>query len=355
MKKLLLILTFIFLGSGVLNASDKPQQSYLGQAQRMVHRVIESGIEEVKNLLGERGFEQEHEQCSICLEALDGQNEVLSLPVAGNICGHSFHENCIQEWARQQASCPTCRTGFSLSDILPVEELELQNQGLTSVERLHEVKHKNKIKRIYLRSNRIERLPENAFEGFSNLEILSLARNPLLSIEGSAFRGLSNLKELDLESANVGDRENKLVLTADVFAPLVSLESIDLEDNKLRFIPAGIRHLTNLKKLWLKKNNLELRYRDFARLTSLEELSLEANHLQSLPVGMFSNLTRLKRLSLGDNQFPPAELDRIVQEVQAASPNCDVDFYHDPSSDELSDMDDIEAEGVPLIFDHSYY
>jgi len=45
----------------------------------------------------------EGEICSICLQPYQGE-EVLMLP-----CLHSFHSECICQWAHRQMICPLCR------------------------------------------------------------------------------------------------------------------------------------------------------------------------------------------------------------------------------------------------------
>lgn len=46
----------------------------------------------------------EDTQCSICLEELDGSH-----PQVTNLCGHTFHELCIQPWYQNDHTCPNCR------------------------------------------------------------------------------------------------------------------------------------------------------------------------------------------------------------------------------------------------------
>ncbi|KAH7421933.1 hypothetical protein KP509_13G082000 [Ceratopteris richardii] len=42
--------------------------------------------------------------CSVCLEQVSDGELVRSLP-----CLHQFHSNCIDQWLRQQATCPVCK------------------------------------------------------------------------------------------------------------------------------------------------------------------------------------------------------------------------------------------------------
>lgn len=55
---------------------------------------------------------QQLHECSICMEALDGQH-ILVVQLLG--CGHMFHLPCIRTWnQRYQQNCPLCRqeTGY---------------------------------------------------------------------------------------------------------------------------------------------------------------------------------------------------------------------------------------------------
>lgn len=40
--------------------------------------------------------------CGICLEELKGRVYRID-------CGHHFHRNCLEQWAIERSSCPTCR------------------------------------------------------------------------------------------------------------------------------------------------------------------------------------------------------------------------------------------------------
>lgn len=43
-------------------------------------------------------------ECSICLE------DVKTLTVSFQMCGHFFHSACIGQWKKINSSCPYCRT-----------------------------------------------------------------------------------------------------------------------------------------------------------------------------------------------------------------------------------------------------
>ncbi|XP_023006826.1 E3 ubiquitin-protein ligase RNF126-like [Cucurbita maxima] len=49
--------------------------------------------------------EEEEGDCSVCCEALKGEEEVSRIP-----CGHVYHKFCILKWLQMSNSCPLCRT-----------------------------------------------------------------------------------------------------------------------------------------------------------------------------------------------------------------------------------------------------
>ena len=53
----------------------------------------------------------EERSCPICLNEMEVGSEVRNLP-----CNHLYHKDCVDEWLRVNASCPTCRF-----NIQPVE------------------------------------------------------------------------------------------------------------------------------------------------------------------------------------------------------------------------------------------
>ena len=67
------------------------------------------------NSLNEISVTKEHInlnlQCPICMEDF-----VLDEKVKELTCHHFFHNDCIVEWLKLHATCPTCRTSFSTSD-----------------------------------------------------------------------------------------------------------------------------------------------------------------------------------------------------------------------------------------------
>lgn len=63
-----------------------------------------------------------NDPCVICMQAYEANEIMACLP-----CGHSYHENCIQEWHLQEkqqhtprCSCPICRRQYRFDDIYDI-------------------------------------------------------------------------------------------------------------------------------------------------------------------------------------------------------------------------------------------
>ena len=122
------------------------------------------------------------------------------------------------------------------------------------------------------------------FSGLTSLKLLNLRENELVSLPAGVFSGLEALELLSLSG-------NALVsLPAEVFSGLEALELLYLYSNQFSELPAGV----------------------FSGLEALELLRLYDNDLTSLPDGVFSGLTALTDLKLGDN---PNTGDRLPLSV----------------------------------------
>ena len=58
--------------------------------------------------------------CTICLE--NGQETQTRLN-----CGHIFHEKCLEDWLKINATCPLCRKEVSRTPLLAYEEEEVES------------------------------------------------------------------------------------------------------------------------------------------------------------------------------------------------------------------------------------
>ena len=57
---------------------------------------------------------KEHSECIICLEEFKPADRVTPLPCD---IRHYFHSKCIEQWSKQQKSCPLCNTPFTIKEL----------------------------------------------------------------------------------------------------------------------------------------------------------------------------------------------------------------------------------------------
>ena len=132
---------------------------------------------------------------------------------------------------------------------------------------------------------------------FPVLKYLNLERNNLKRIDG-AFRKLSNANVLVL-------RQNQLFdLSLESFFGLENLISLDLSENRVTEIPAGVFSNQFLNEINISGNALrELGQQTFTDLPILEVLDLSRNSIIGIKNGAFDNIPRLKKLFLSRNRM----------------------------------------------------
>lgn len=146
----------------------------------------------------------------------------------------------------------------------------------------------------------------NASCTIPTLTQLLLQRNQLSHI-GSDFVSIcSNITDVDFSHNNIKDIHD------DAFRSLQRLTILNLSYNKLPSVPAAIRTLPWLKKLYLSTNGISrVERQDFANQSMLEELGLSKNSISSLRGAVFEDLVRLQVLKLTDNHM--VHLDGVFE------------------------------------------
>uniref|UniRef100_A0A8D0XYT2 SCP2 domain-containing protein n=1 Tax=Sus scrofa TaxID=9823 RepID=A0A8D0XYT2_PIG len=194
---------------------------------------------------------------------------------------------------------------------------------------------KPNLRSVYLHNNKLADagLPDNMFNGSSNVEILILSsnflrhvpkhlppalyklhlkNNKLEKIPPGVFSELSNLRELYLQNNYLTDEG----LDNETFWKLSSLEYLDLSSNNLSRVPAGLPR--SLVLLHLEKNAIRCVDADvLTPIRSLEYLLLHSNQLraQGIHPRAFQGLKRLHTVHLYNNALErvPSGLPRRVR------------------------------------------
>ncbi|XP_032381389.1 podocan [Etheostoma spectabile] len=181
--------------------------------------------------------------------------------------------------------------------------------------------HKPKLRSVYLHNNQLSDtgLPDHAFNGSDNLEILTMSSNclgvvprnlpsslyrlhlksnKLEKIPVGAFDNLPNLRELYLQN-NLISNEG---MDNETFSQLSSLACLDLSNNNLSVVPKGLPR--NLVLLHLEKNSIRSIPEDaLTSVRNLEYLLLHNNKLRSRSIHptAFQGLKKLHTLHMYNN------------------------------------------------------
>jgi len=144
----------------------------------------------------------------------------------------------------------------------------------------------------------LNEIKNDIFNGFINLQYLSLAHMNIKSIEVNTFQNLKNLKYLFL------DRNKLTQLDPALFYGLSNLKYLSISRNQLKSIGnEQFRDLVNLIYLNLSSNKISECDQDcFKNLTELKELFLNLNDLDSID-NILNSLKNLKLLDLRGNNF----------------------------------------------------
>ena len=153
-----------------------------------------------------------------------------------------------------------------------------------------------RLQRLSFYNNRITYLPPRIFWSLSSLSFLSLRQNNLTTLNG-LLDGLVSLQELDL-------RDNKLhTMSRLVFKDLHSLKILRLSNNSLNSVPPFVfQGLYNVEYIGLAGNFISFVDRDIIQsLPKLSGISFSQNELQWFDLCIFNQ--KLEVLDISENNI----------------------------------------------------
>ena len=163
--------------------------------------------------------------------------------------------------------------------------------------------HLKVVKILILKGNDIRgHLTEDLFQGYTQLEELSLVGNGIRSIGSNAFRQLPNLKRLDISHNTMRSR----AFTKYSFAGLKSIQTLNLASIAIiQFDSATFKFIPSLQVLDMSGNRkieilggIDNMVHPLRNLTKLKMTSVG---LEKIPESTFWNLTELKVIDLSKN------------------------------------------------------
>ncbi|KAJ1354600.1 hypothetical protein KIN20_011590 [Parelaphostrongylus tenuis] len=201
------------------------------------------------------------------------------------------------------------RCSQTVLDVVPeasIRSLTIADCEVTSIDPAFFRAVESSLEELSLLNNNLVNIP--LFGNMSKLASLNLHGNKLQDVPENAFEGLSQLRYLRLES-------NKIcALSPNALSEVKShLELLDLSGNCLTTIPA--QHLRNSVKLMyldLSDNKIaEINNFELMNLPQLKELRLHNNILNEIHPMAFMNVPQLQYLYMRDNLIGNLEGNRL--------------------------------------------
>ena len=194
-----------------------------------------------------------------------------------------------------------------------------------------------RVKKLYLDNNSISKLNEDIFVNMPSLEELYLFKNRIqtLNTNNNASSLLDNLVNLTFLDAHCN-----LLTSFTLYTPLLKLDSLLLSYNHIKDIN-GLNNCVNLSNLDINNNKMSYLPQDILQLNKLHTLNIQNNDINELPntLGLMTNLVRLniegnplKRLvtkmkSANTEQIKQYLKGRITEQELQTTPLKQKDYY----------------------------
>lgn len=144
--------------------------------------------------------------------------------------------------------------------------------------------------------NEITELPEFHF---SNLLILSVAKNKISKISKDTLNSLTQLIYLNVSYNMLSS------FSSDLFIGLKNMERLDIQQNILTFIPENAFRNLSVVEINLKNNLLQkVQENAFENLMRLKQLDLSFNKIEKISENAFNNVPNIEILNLMGNKLP---------------------------------------------------
>uniref|UniRef100_UPI00358F6512 volume-regulated anion channel subunit LRRC8C-like n=1 Tax=Myxine glutinosa TaxID=7769 RepID=UPI00358F6512 len=170
--------------------------------------------------------------------------------------------------------CDLERIPHAVFSLVNLQELELRENALRSIEEILSLQHLRKLTSLKLWNNHIASIPEHV-RRLQQLERLYLSRNRITVLPSQLFL-CSKLRVLDLA-------HNEIRTVPPEVGVLQNLIHLSLTGNKLEILPDEVFFCRRLKTLRLGGNGLTTLSAKVMQLSQLSLLELRGNPLEALP------------------------------------------------------------------------
>ncbi|KAL3888341.1 hypothetical protein ACJMK2_000711 [Sinanodonta woodiana] len=170
----------------------------------------------------------------------------------------------------------------------------------------------NSLKSLNLSKNALTSLDSSTglFSHLRSLTHLYLGFNKLTRINNSMFRNMTGLSQLGLESNRIS------TIDSDTFQAIHSLQTINLSNNTLTNIQSELfKGLSKLLRIEFNGNLLQILEQTTVIEPSVRLISLSSNKFTEIPTGFLQHLQNIQtEVNLAENQIrniPAGSLDKI--------------------------------------------
>lgn len=181
----------------------------------------------------------------------------------------------------------------SIGDVaLQLQKLSIYNEGV-KLQAFSSLKKLTNLVSLELVGCELERIPSAVFS-LDNLQELDLKENKLTTVE--EILSLQHCRRL----VTLRLWHNKITYIPDHISKLHSIETLDISWNKLRKLPSRLFYCTKLRHLDVSHNQLTSLPPEVSIPQGLQFISAAFNSLETVPDELFS-CKKLKTLALGNN------------------------------------------------------
>ena len=188
---------------------------------------------------------------------------------------------------------------------------------------------------LILANCNLKHINNMTFHFLSNLIVLDLSYNKLVTLYRNVFFGLNRLKTLNLKGNYFLE-----TLEAGTFLSLSNVKRLEIVGTKIfRLKPNTFKGLDQLQYLNISRNKITIVKKDcFSGLTNLTDLDISFNNIETFDLDMFETLNKLKKLFTDSYKFCCIKPSLVKEE------NCE------PKQDAFSSCSDLMKNDILRIF-----
>ncbi|XP_058831778.1 insulin-like growth factor-binding protein complex acid labile subunit [Topomyia yanbarensis] len=205
--------------------------------------------------------------------------------------------------------------------------------------------YQKKLLQLHLNNNKIGALNNKTFTGLTELRVLNLRGNFIDQVTSEMFSTLPKLEELNLGGNRIGS------LDATAFEGLSELRILYLDDNAIKTIPTlSLAPLKTLAELYMGTNSLyKIQPGAFEGLHALKRLDIHGSMLVNITVDTFRGLENIRSLDLSDNHLlkvPTVQLSGLKRLEELAIGQNDFESVPEGAFFGLTNLKSIDISGA---------